>query len=161
MQVAILLFDEVVALDAIGPYDVLKLLPGADVRLVASHAGEIATDGPLRLVADAALEDVPRPDLVVIPGGPGALVAGIRRAANIARAPNYGNTVGCASAKKGDRRHKARPAGEGRGRAVRSSLASIDGHPCATGSSVPPQTGLSSFGTKRHIVRLQPLSLPV
>lgn len=75
MQVAILLFDEVVALDAIGPYDVLKLLPGADVRLVAAQAGEIATDGPLRLVASETLQDVPRPELVVIPGGPGALVA--------------------------------------------------------------------------------------
>ena len=70
MQIAILLFDGVVALDAIGPYDVLKLMPGADVRLVAASAGEVATDGPLKLVADDALDDVPRPDVVVVPGGP-------------------------------------------------------------------------------------------
>ena len=75
MQVAILLFDGLVALDAIGPYDVLKLVPRADVRLVAASAGEVATDGPLKLVADDSLDAVPRPDVVVVPGGPGALEA--------------------------------------------------------------------------------------
>ena len=70
-----MLFDGVVALDAIGPYDVLKLMPGADVRMVAADAGEVATDGPLKLVADHALDEVPRPELVVVPGGPGALPA--------------------------------------------------------------------------------------
>jgi transcriptional regulator GlxA family with amidase domain len=74
-QVAILLFDGVVALDAVGPYDVLKLIPGADVRLVAIEAGEVATDGPLRLVAPDGLGDVPRPDVVVVPGGPGSRAA--------------------------------------------------------------------------------------
>ncbi|MEA2220210.1 MAG: hypothetical protein QOJ35_2836 [Solirubrobacteraceae bacterium] len=76
MQIAILLFDGVVALDAVGPYDVLKLMPGADVRLVAASPGEVATDGPLRLVASESLDAVPRPDLVVVPGGPGAIAAG-------------------------------------------------------------------------------------
>jgi len=75
VQIAILLFDGVVALDAVGPYDVLKLMPGADVRLVAASAGEVATDGPLKLVADEAVDAVPRPDVIVVPGGPGALEA--------------------------------------------------------------------------------------
>lgn len=75
MQIAILLYDGVTALDAIGPYDVLKLMPAADVRLVAADAGEIATDGPLKLVAGETIESVPRPDIVVVPGGPGALAA--------------------------------------------------------------------------------------
>jgi putative intracellular protease/amidase len=73
--VAILLFDGVVALDAVGPYDVLKLMPDADVRMVAARAGEVASDGPLKLVADHALDEIPRPDLVVVPGGPGAIAA--------------------------------------------------------------------------------------
>ena len=80
MQIAILLFDGVVALDAIGPYDVLKLMPGADVRLVAATAGEVATDGPLKLVADERSTRSPRPDLVVVPGGPGAHRGEPRRA---------------------------------------------------------------------------------
>lgn len=75
VQIAILLYDRLVALDAIGPYDVLKLLPAADVRLVAAQAGEVATDGPLKLVAGDTLEAVPRPDIVVVPGGPGAVAA--------------------------------------------------------------------------------------
>jgi transcriptional regulator GlxA family with amidase domain len=75
VQIAILLFDGVVALDAIGPYDVLKLVPGADVRLVAVAPGDVATDGPLRLVAGEPLGAVPRPDVIVVPGGPGAVAA--------------------------------------------------------------------------------------
>lgn len=73
MQIAILLFDGMTALDAVGPYEVLRLLPGADVRLVAKAPGEQATDGgPLRLVADHGLAEVPSPEIVVVPGGPGA-----------------------------------------------------------------------------------------
>ncbi len=73
MQIAILLFDGMTALDAVGPYDVLKLLPGADVRLVAAAPGEVVTDGgPLKLVADHAFADVRSPEIVVVPGGPGA-----------------------------------------------------------------------------------------
>lgn len=75
MQIAILLYDRLTALDAVGPYDVLKLMPDADVRLVAARAGEVATDGPLRLVAGESLDAVTRPDIVVVPGGPGAPAA--------------------------------------------------------------------------------------
>lgn len=76
MQIAILLYDGLVALDAVGPYDVLKLVPGADVRLVAARPGKVATDGPLKLVADTSFDELPRPDVVVVPGGPGAVSAG-------------------------------------------------------------------------------------
>ena len=57
MQIAILLYDGVVALDAVGPYDVLKLMPEADVRLVAATAGQVRTDGPLSLDKYATYED--------------------------------------------------------------------------------------------------------
>lgn len=75
MQIAILLFDDVVALDAVGPYDVLKLMPGADVRLVSATAGPVRTDGPLSLIAGETIDEVARPDIVVVPGGPGAAAA--------------------------------------------------------------------------------------
>lgn len=75
MQIAILLFEGVVALDAVGPYDVLKLMPGADVRLVSATAGPVRTDGPLSLIAGDTLEAISRPDIVVVPGGPGAVAA--------------------------------------------------------------------------------------
>jgi putative intracellular protease/amidase len=39
MQIAILLFDEITVLDAIGPYEVLSRIPGATVTWVASTPG--------------------------------------------------------------------------------------------------------------------------
>ena len=69
MEIAILLYPEMTALDAVGPYDVLSRLPGARVRWVAPATGPIRTDAGLTLVADARLSDVGRPDVVVVPGG--------------------------------------------------------------------------------------------
>jgi transcriptional regulator GlxA family with amidase domain len=70
MIVAIPIFDQVTALDAVGPYEVLARLPGAEVRFVSFEAGPVRTDtGMLGLHADHALEDVPEPDIVLHPGG--------------------------------------------------------------------------------------------
>ena len=72
MQIAILLFDRFTVLDAIGPYQVLSGLPGADVVFAAERPGPVADEtGQLVLSARAALADVPRPDVIVVPGGPG------------------------------------------------------------------------------------------
>jgi len=72
MQVAILLFDRFTVLDAIGPYQVLSGLPGADTVFVAERPGPISDEeGSLILSARAGLPDVPHPDVVVVPGGPG------------------------------------------------------------------------------------------
>jgi putative intracellular protease/amidase len=73
MQIAVVLFERFTALDAVGPYQVLSLLPGAETVVVAERAGPVGDDrGSLTMVAGAALTDVPAPDLVVVPGGPGA-----------------------------------------------------------------------------------------
>jgi transcriptional regulator GlxA family with amidase domain len=72
VQIVILLYDRFTALDAIGPYEVLSRLPGATVVFAAEQAGLVRADtGMLALNADAALGDVPHPDIAVIPGGPG------------------------------------------------------------------------------------------
>lgn len=72
MQIAIPLFERFTALDAIGPYEVLSRLPGARVTFVGAAPGPVRTDnGMLALVADAALEDLPHPDVLVVPGGIG------------------------------------------------------------------------------------------
>jgi putative intracellular protease/amidase len=72
MQIAILLFDRLTALDAVGPYEVLSRLPDAEVTFVAQEPGPKRTDtGQLGLLADASLAEVPRPDVVLVPGGPG------------------------------------------------------------------------------------------
>jgi len=70
LQVAILLYDGMTALDAIGPYEVLQA-PGlnTDVRFVAREKGVKQTDfGKLRLTADYSLEETPHPDILVVPG---------------------------------------------------------------------------------------------
>lgn len=72
MIIALLIFDRLTALDAIGPYEVLSRLPGADLRFVAKEAGEKRTDtGALGLRADACLAACPAPDVVLVPGGEG------------------------------------------------------------------------------------------
>ena len=72
MDIAILLFDRLTALDAVGPYEVLSRLPDAHVTFVATTSGPKRTDtGALALVADATLAEVPRPDILLVPGGPG------------------------------------------------------------------------------------------
>ncbi|MFB7511804.1 MULTISPECIES: DJ-1/PfpI family protein [unclassified Streptomyces] len=71
MQIAILLFDGFTALDAVGPYEILSRLPGAETVFVAKEAGPVRNDQRnLTLVAESALADVPRPDIVLVPGGP-------------------------------------------------------------------------------------------
>jgi transcriptional regulator GlxA family with amidase domain len=71
MEIAIPLYDRFTALDAVGPYEVLWRLPGATVRWVGVEARPYATDRGLKLVAEATLDDVPAPDVVVVPGGTG------------------------------------------------------------------------------------------
>jgi putative intracellular protease/amidase len=72
MQIAIVLYDRFTALDAVGPYQVFSSLRGAEVVFAAEQAGRVSDDErSLHLSADAALTDVPHPDIVVVPGGPG------------------------------------------------------------------------------------------
>ncbi len=79
MEIAILLFDGITALDAVGPYEVLAMMPDAHVRFVAAERGakRAARNGSLALVADHTLTEVSHPDVVLVPGGPGE--AAIRR----------------------------------------------------------------------------------
>lgn len=71
MQIAVVLFEGFTSLDAIGPYETLQHLPGAETVFVAARTGPVRNDsGSLAIVADRTFEDVPRPDIVVVPGGP-------------------------------------------------------------------------------------------
>jgi putative intracellular protease/amidase len=69
MDIAIPIFEGITALDAIGPYEVLSRLPGARVRWVAVTPGQYRTDKHLAMVADEPLSAVPRPEIVLVPGG--------------------------------------------------------------------------------------------
>jgi putative intracellular protease/amidase len=72
VQIAIPIFDQLTALDAIGPYEVLQRAPDATVHFINTTVGEIRTDnGMLGLVADTTYAQMTNPDVIVFPGGVG------------------------------------------------------------------------------------------
>ncbi|MEU3183271.1 DJ-1/PfpI family protein [Streptomyces sp. NPDC006923] len=72
MRIAIPLFEGFTALDAVGPYQVLSRLPGAETFFVAERTGPVLDDrGSLSLLAEKTLGQVTEPGIVVVPGGPG------------------------------------------------------------------------------------------
>lgn len=75
-RIEILIYEGFTALDAIGPYEVLSRLPGASVTFVAEREVALPTDnGMLRVLPEATLDASRRPDIVLVPGGPGEAVA--------------------------------------------------------------------------------------
>lgn len=72
MQIAVPLYDGFTALDAIGPYDVLQNMPEAEVVFCAPEARLYRTESEmLGVSADRSFDEVPAPDVVVVPGGLG------------------------------------------------------------------------------------------
>ena len=71
MIIALGLYQGFTSLDAIGPYEVLTYLPGAEVVLCAEGTGVVDDHNNLiHLRVDATFADVPRPDVLLVPGGP-------------------------------------------------------------------------------------------
>src|SRR3954447_26190199 len=72
MKTRILIFDGLTALDAIGPYEVLRSVPGWEVEFVGKTRGEVRTDsGAVGLSADRGMAEVTSAGIVLVPGGPG------------------------------------------------------------------------------------------
>ena len=72
MLIAIPLFDRFTALDAVGPFQVLVGLPGATTIFVAERPRDVTDDtGVLTVGVKESFADVPHPDIIVVPGGPG------------------------------------------------------------------------------------------
>lgn len=70
-QIAIVAYPGFTALDMIGPYEVLRNLPGAEVRFVWHETGPITADsGVLVIGATHSLAETPSPDVILVPGGP-------------------------------------------------------------------------------------------
>ena len=69
-DVVIFLYDRMTALDAIGPYEVLRCVPGVRVRFVAKHAGLVRPDSGLQMLnAEHGIGDVTSADILLVPGG--------------------------------------------------------------------------------------------
>lgn len=74
MQVAIVLYPSFTALDVVGPYEVLGRLPDTQVVFVAENPGAVSNDlKSLSINVVTSLDDVTRPDIVLIGGGPGTM----------------------------------------------------------------------------------------
>ena len=70
MQIAIVLYPGFTALDFIGPYEILRWLPDAEVRFVWHQPGPIVADsGVLVIGATHSFDETPSPDVVLVPGG--------------------------------------------------------------------------------------------
>lgn len=69
MQIAIVVYQGMTALDAVGPYEVLRFIPDAHIRFVNSRSQPVITDsGILVLGATHSFEETPAPDIVLVPG---------------------------------------------------------------------------------------------
>jgi transcriptional regulator GlxA family with amidase domain len=69
MQIAIVLYPGVTALDAIGPYEVLRMIPNSEIRFVSHNAGSIMTDSEVLILgATHSYETTPSPDIILVPG---------------------------------------------------------------------------------------------
>jgi transcriptional regulator GlxA family with amidase domain len=78
LQIAILLYPGVTALDAVGPLEVFSRLPHSEVRFVGKDVGPvICEEGTLLLGVTHTIAETPLPDIVLVPGGtttPGQMV---------------------------------------------------------------------------------------
>jgi putative intracellular protease/amidase len=76
MNIAIPLYAGFTALDAVGPYTSLAFAPGVKVTFVAGERGPVTDDrGTLTLIATATYDELPNPDIVLVPGGMGTFDA--------------------------------------------------------------------------------------
>jgi len=74
MKIAVGVFPQFTALDAIGPYEVLAKLPNAgvdaEVLLCAARQGDVIDEnGLLHFNVAHTFDDVPEPDIILVPGG--------------------------------------------------------------------------------------------
>ena len=69
-QIAIVVYPGFTALDFIGPYEVLRWLPDAEIRFVWHEPGPITADsGVLVIGATHSFAETPSPEVILVPGG--------------------------------------------------------------------------------------------
>lgn len=75
MIAAIVLFQNVTLLDAVGPYEALWRVPGLRVHMIGPDLKPIVGGGGGVLQPTATFQDLPSPDVLLVPGGPGTAAA--------------------------------------------------------------------------------------
>lgn len=72
LQVAIPIFKGVTALDFVGPYEPLHVLPNVNIVFVSHSKGLCSAEqGMLSFQATATFDEIPSPDVIIVPGGKG------------------------------------------------------------------------------------------
>lgn len=72
MKIDIFIYEGFTALDAIGPYEVLSRLPGADLRFLAPTGGAQRTDNGLISLEASPMNESGPLDVLVVSGGRGS-----------------------------------------------------------------------------------------
>jgi putative intracellular protease/amidase len=76
MDIVVPIFPDFTALDAVGPYEALRMLPDARVTFAAAERGLVRTDSTfMGLHADRTLAEIDSADILVVPGGWGTRAA--------------------------------------------------------------------------------------
>jgi cyclohexyl-isocyanide hydratase len=73
MEIGLILFPGVTALDVVGPFEVLSRVPGASVQFVGAETGVITAQHGIRLGVDTVYEECPHLEVICVPGGPGQI----------------------------------------------------------------------------------------
>lgn len=71
IHIGILLFPDVTQLDAMGPAQMLCMVPGAKLHLVWKDAHPVMTEGGFAIVPTVSFADCPPLDVICVPGGVG------------------------------------------------------------------------------------------
>ncbi|MEL6254761.1 MAG: DJ-1/PfpI family protein [Bacteroidota bacterium] len=80
MNIIIYIYRGMTMLDAIGPYEILRNVKNAKIKLVAEKKGEITADSQfVHLNAKYSIDEVEKADILLIPG---STIAFIKEAAN-------------------------------------------------------------------------------
>lgn len=73
--VVVALYDGFTALDVVGPYQMLAFTPGVQVVFAAERPGSVIDDRRSLSLPAVGLDEVGRPDVLLVPGGPGTAAA--------------------------------------------------------------------------------------
>jgi transcriptional regulator GlxA family with amidase domain len=68
MKVVFALYEQMTALDLVGPYQVFAIAPGMEVTLAASTSGPKRTDSGMVIHAEKPFSEVTTADVIVVPG---------------------------------------------------------------------------------------------
>ncbi len=69
MEIAVLIFNNVNALDVAGPCEVFSKIPETVIKYVSKEPGPKLTDTGIKFTADYTLEQIQKPDILLVPGG--------------------------------------------------------------------------------------------